>query len=132
MNKYALAMAIVAVLTAAACAHAQPEQTLRCGEPHTRAQAAEVISACDREIALATNAPAAERVRLLYGRGVALTNTRDLDVAIQTLGEVLALDPTHVRAYRLRGYVYWRQRRFDLAEADTEAALRIDPNMAMA
>lgn len=126
-----IAFAALAFL-AAACAHAPPEQTLRCGDTHTRPQAAAMAAACDRELAAAADAPTAERVRLLYGRSIALTNTRDLDAAIETLSEVVALDAAHARAYRLRGYVYWRQRRFDLAEADTEAALRIDPNMAMA
>jgi tetratricopeptide (TPR) repeat protein len=101
----------------------------RCGEPHTRPQAALVVADCDQQLA---SVVPGERVRLLYGRGIALTNTRDLDDAIATLSEVIALDPAHARAYRLRGYIYWRQRHLDLAMADTEAALRIDPNMATA
>jgi tetratricopeptide (TPR) repeat protein len=123
-------LVLVAALLVAACAHGAPQTTEpRCGEAHTRQQADAIVADCDRELA---SASATERVALLYGRGVALTNTRDLDAAIATLSEVIALDPAHARAYRLRGYVYWRQRRLDLAEADTEAALRLDPNMAMA
>lgn len=123
----------LALAISAACAHAQDRSgDLRCGDRHTRDQAAAAVAACDQELAAAVSAPTAERVRLLYGRGVALTNTRNLPEAIATLDEVISLDPTHAQAYRLRGYVYWRQRDLERATADTEAALRIDPNMAMA
>jgi tetratricopeptide (TPR) repeat protein len=126
--------AALAALAISGCAHAdQPEvSALRCGDRHTRPEAAAAVAACDRELAAAVNAPLADRVRLHYGRGVALTNTRDLVAAIEALSEVISLDPTHAPAYRLRGYVYWRQRQLDLAMADTQEALRLDPNMAMA
>jgi tetratricopeptide (TPR) repeat protein len=132
MKRFRLLFAVAAI-GAAGCAHAQQTEavpSLQCGAPHTRPQATAMVAACDRELESASATE--DRVRLLYGRGVALTNTRDLGEAITTLDQVIALDPAHARAYRLRGYVYWRQRNLDQAAADTEAALRIDPNMAMA
>lgn len=126
---------LVSICALAACAQVPQEiaaPALRCDDPHTREQAAAAVAACDREIEAAADAPLAERVRLQYRRGVALTNVRDLPAAIEALTVVVSLDPLHASAYRLRGYVYWRQRDFDAAMADTEAALRIDPNLAMA
>ena len=48
----------------------------------------------------------------------------------QLCGQAIVVDPEDPDAYKLRGYAYLIERRFELAEADFRAALKLEPNSA--
>ncbi len=125
---FILTFAVGVACAAPALGQAPP----RCGDPHARPDAANAVALCERELAAATNATTDEQARLLYALAIAQTNLRDLPAAIATLDRLIARAPSHARAHRLRGYVYWRQRDFAPALRDTQEALRLDPALAQA
>jgi len=72
-----------------------------------------------------------------YNRGIVYKNKGDIDRAIADYTEAIRLDPKYATAYNNRGDMYSRQylarenindNNYNLAQADFQAALKIDPN----
>jgi len=52
----------------------------------------------------------------------------DLKGAEETCGEAIALDPGRAEAFKLRGYVYLLEQRYEHANADFRTAMRLKPS----
>lgn len=68
------------------------------------------------------------RLTVLMNRAAAAVKENDATAAIQDCNLALELDPENVKAVYRRGCAYLLAGRFEEAEADASAALRISPD----
>lgn len=70
------------------------------------------------------------RVNAYFWRGLAYTQKNDIDHVIADMNEVIALDPTYVRAFTNRAIAWESKGDFDRAVADYTGAIALTPNDA--
>ena len=67
---------------------------------------------------------AQKHIEIFSGKGATSLD----DCAFAALNEALRLDPNNVKALRVRGYGYKQKKQYDLALADYDKAIQIEPN----
>ncbi len=83
-------------------------------------------SACDAAISAATDLDA--KASLLYTRAYNRVEVFDYDNALLDLGQVLALEPSHLSALHERAYIWNEMGEFENAEADLDTQVRLTPD----
>lgn len=87
----------------------------------------EVVSSINRALQLIpkNDKTLASRAHLLKGQ--TLLTTTDTVTALSEMTEAIRLDPKFTEAYEKRGQVYYEQKRYDLADADYNKLVELNP-----
>jgi len=92
----------------------------------SRSDERSAIHACSRVIS-SNRVQGKELARTHYGRGIKHRNHRENDHAIADFTKAIELDPNWPWPYVARGHAYSAQKRFAMAFADQETAIRLEP-----
>ena len=87
----------------------------------------EVVSSLDRALRLIPKKDKIMASRAYLLKGQTLLTTTDTVAALTEMAEAIRLDPKFPEAYEKRGQVYYEQKRYDLADADYNKLMELNP-----